>query len=127
MAGTAETPCGPISPPRAASVWLRLDGPGAIEAGDVTLHARAAEPTPEGWSLHYQVFDGDAWVGAGDGAAVLSLGGVLADGRASGGIAACFADDVKSCVSGSFVAASCPPGIDQPVRGRLPAEVMRDQ
>jgi hypothetical protein len=117
-AGAADAPCFPVAPARSPSVWLRLEGPGAIEANDLTIAQDGAGP----WSVHYQVFDGERWVGVGQGSALLSIRDVAPDGRVSGGLAVCFADDAKSCVSGSFVAVSCPPTIDQPVRGAPPLE-----
>ncbi|MGO8997894.1 MAG: hypothetical protein ACLQVI_31630 [Polyangiaceae bacterium] len=117
-AGRAESPCGPISPARATSVWLRLDGDDKIEPKDVRIGATGEGP----WSVHYQVFDGETWTGTGEGGAILSIRDATADGRLSGGLAACFSDDKKSCVSGSFDAVSCPMTIDQPVRGTVAPE-----
>jgi hypothetical protein len=116
--GKAESHCGPIAPARATSVWLRLDGTGTIEPKDVRVGSGAPGP----WSVHYQVFDGEGWVGVGAGAAVLSIRDATADGRLTGGLAVCFSDDDKSCVSGSFDAVSCPMTIDQPVRGAVAPE-----
>ena len=118
--GQSESPCGPIVPARGTSVWLRLDGPDKIEPKDLRIDAK--DPGP--WSVHYQVFDGDHWVGVSEGSAVLSIRDATADGRLTGGIAVCFADDQKSCVSGSFNAVSCPMTIDQPVRGAVAPEAI---
>jgi hypothetical protein len=67
--GTAESACAPVTPAQSTSVWLRLDGPGKIE----TANARIGPGQPATWSVHYQVFDGAAWIGAGEGSALLSL------------------------------------------------------
>jgi len=120
-AGRADSPCGALSPPRATSVWLRLEGDEKIEPKDVRVGAGSKGP----WSVHYQVFDGESWIGVGEGGAILSIREATADGRLSGGLAACFPDDAdnkKSCVLGSFDAVSCPMRIDQPVRGAVAPE-----
>ncbi len=111
--GTGEGACAPVSPPTATSVWLRLEGPARIEGTTARLGHGASGP----WTVHYQVFDGDSWLGAGDGSALLVLHDPSPDGRLSGGLAVCFPDADRSCVSGSFDAVACPPRIDQPVRG----------
>ena len=112
-AGKAESACGPINPARATSVWLRLEGGEKIEPKDTRIGGGTAGP----WSVHYQVFDGESWTGAGEGSAVLSIRDTTPDGRLTGGLAVCFADGKKSCVSGSFDAVSCPTTLDQAVRG----------
>jgi hypothetical protein len=117
-AGKSESACGSIAPANSPSVWLRLEGAAPIETKDMRLAPDARSV----WSVHYQVFDGDQWTGVGDGTAVLSIREAGPDGRVSGGLAVCFPDDAKSCVSGSFEAQSCPPSIDQPVRGTPPPE-----
>jgi hypothetical protein len=119
-AGKSETPCGPISPAHAASVWLRLEGEPSLGSKDFKLMPGETGP----WSVHYQVFEGEAWMGVGEGAAIVQLREPGPDGRLSGGLGVCFQDDKKSCVSGSFDALSCPPTIDQPVRGASPAEAI---
>ena len=122
-AGAAESACVPVSPATSTAVWLRLEGPGKIETADVRTG-----PGKEGtWSVHYQVFDGERWLGAGEGSALVSLHEPGPDGKLSGGIAVCFSDDDKSCVSGSFDAVGCPPSIDQPVRGTPPPEAIPPQ
>lgn len=118
--GSADASCGPISPATATSVWLRLEGPERLESASM----RVGPGTSRRWTVHYQVFDGAAWVGVGDGSALLTLHEPGADGRLSGGIAVCFSDDTKSCVSGSFDAVACPPRIDQAVRGTPPTEAI---
>lgn len=118
--GTAESACAPVTPEQSTSVWLRLDGPGSIE----TTSARVGPGQADTWSVHYQAFDGASWVGVGEGSALVSLHQPGPDGKLSGGIAVCFPDDMKSCVSGSFEATSCPPTIDQPVRGTPPPEAI---
>jgi hypothetical protein len=122
-AGTAESACAPVSPAQSTSVWLRLEGPGKIETADVRVGPGKAVT----WSAHYQVFDGQTWIGAGEGSALVSLHEPGPDGRLSGGIAVCFPDDAKSCVSGSFEAMGCPAMIDQPVRGSPPPEAVPPQ
>jgi hypothetical protein len=131
-AGKAESPCGPIAPARAASVWLRLEGEPLVGATEFKVNpaGEVSSTAPTGgdagaarsWSVHYQVFEDERWTGVGEGSAVVSIRELGPDGRLSGGLAVCFSDDRKSCVSGSFDAQSCPPTIDQPVRGALPAE-----
>ena len=49
------------------------------------------------------------------------------DGRVTGGLAVCFADDLKSCVSGSFDAQSCPSSLDAAVRGAMPPEAIPEK
>ncbi|MFI5298389.1 MAG: hypothetical protein ACHREM_09845 [Polyangiales bacterium] len=112
-AGAAESSCAPLAPARAPSVWIRIDGPAPLETRDLKVGPGVGAP----YSVHYQVHDGERWVGVGDGAALLSLHAPGPDGRLSGSIAVCFPDADKSCVSGSFEAVSCPWRIDQPVRG----------
>jgi hypothetical protein len=117
-AAKSETPCGPTVPARAASVWLRLQGEPLTGAKEIRLAPGEESP----WSVHYQVFEDERWFGVGEGSAVVSIRELGPDGRLSGGIAVCFSDDKKSCVSGSFDAQSCPTSLDQPVRGAVPAE-----
>jgi hypothetical protein len=117
--GSAESACSPVSPTSSTSVWLRLAGPGPIASGSLRI-----APGKESWQVHYQVFDGAAWQGVGEGAALLVLQEPGPDGRVSGSVATCFPDDTKSCVSGSFNAVACPPTIDQPVRGTPPPEAL---
>ncbi len=122
-AGTAEAACAPVAPRESTSVWLRMDGPGKI----ATERGRVG-PGGEGtWRVHYQVHDQTGWSGVGEGAAVLVLHEPGPDGRLSGGLAVCFSDEAKSCVSGSFDALGCPPTIDQPVRGTPPPEAVPPQ
>jgi hypothetical protein len=117
-ASKSEAPCGALNPARGTSIWLRLEGDAKIESKDLRINA----DTPSEWSVHYQVFEGDQWVGLADASAIVTIRGAGPDGRISGGIAVCFSDAAKSCVSGSFDAVSCPPSIDQPVRGTMPPE-----
>jgi hypothetical protein len=117
-AGAAESACGPVVPANAPSVWIRLEGSAAIEAQELRPGPGAGGP----WSVHYQVFGEDGWVGVGNGSAILSVRELGLDGRVRGGLAVCFPDAAKSCVSGSFVAPSCPPRIDQAVRGAMAPE-----
>ncbi len=119
-AGTAGAPCGPIEPAHATSVWLRLEGEPLARAAEVRL----APGDPGPWSVHYQIWDDDHWLGVGEGGALLAIREPGPDGHLSGGLAVCFSDDKRSCVSGSFDAQSCPPSIDQPVRGALPVEAI---
>jgi hypothetical protein len=119
-AGKADTACGPLTPTTATSVWLRLEGAGRIDTKDVRLGPDAKDT----WTVHYQVFNGERWVGVGDGSAVLTIHEPGADGKLNGAIGVCFDDEKKSCVSGSFDAVACPPVIDQPVRGALPPETI---
>ncbi len=116
----ADTPCGPLSHTHATSVWLRLEGAGAVEPKDWRLGAAAGGP----WSVHYQAFDDNRWAGVGDGDALLSIREATSDGHLTGGLAACFSDDQRSCVSGSFDALNCPVTLDQPVRGAVAPEAI---
>jgi hypothetical protein len=113
--GKAEDACGAITPKRPASVWMRIDGKQDL-----------AKTKPEDWSVHYQIFEDDVsgghWVGLTAQKSLLVIRGVSPDGKLSGGLAVCFGDESNSCVSGSFDAVSCPPVIDQPVRGTPPPE-----
>lgn len=117
--GTTDTACAPVAPGTATSVWLRLEGPDRLESKNVRVGPGAAGP----WSVHYQVFDG-AWLGVGDGSALVTLREPGPDGRLSGAIAVCFPDGTRSCVSGSFAAVACPPRIDESVRGSPPPEAI---
>lgn len=116
----AESPCGPLNPARATSVWLRLEGDGAVEPKDYRIGTKLQSP----WSVHYQVFDGDSWVGVSQGTALFSVRDATPDGHLTGGLAVCFSDDEKSCVSGSFDAANCPSTLDKPVRGAVAPEAI---
>jgi len=118
--GTADSACAPISPPTSTSVWLRLEGSDKIPSASL----RVQSGVEGSWTVHYQVFDGTAWTGVGNGSALLTLHEPGPDGRLSGGIAVCFSDDTKSCVAGSFDALACPATIDQPVRGTPPPEAV---
>jgi len=121
--GSAESACAPVSPAQSTMVWLRLDGPGKIGIADV----RTGPGRTGTWQVHYQAYDGEKWIGVGDGSALVSLNEPGPDGRLTGGIAVCFPDDARSCASGSFDATSCPPSIDQPVRGTPPPEAVPPQ
>ena len=118
--GTTDTPCTPVSPTTSTSVWLRLEGPDRIESATV----RAGRGTAAPWTVHYQVFEGGSWTGVGEGSALVTLHEAGPDGRVAGGLAVCFPDDAKSCVSGSFDAIACPSRLDQTVRGALPPEAI---
>lgn len=121
--GKSDNPCGPITPGTPTSIWLRLQGADKIETKDLKL----ASGTPSPWSVHYQVYDGERWIGVADGSAVVSMHEAGPDGRVTGGLAVCFADDMKSCVSGSFDALSCPSSLDQAVRGATPPEAIPEK
>lgn len=121
--GKSETPCGPIAPAHATSVWLRLDGPAKVVTTDMKLEPGKADA----WSVHYQTWNGERWVGVADAAALVTIHEATPDGRLTGAIAVCFSDDAKSCVSGSFDAQSCPPSIDEPVRGTTPPEAIPEK
>jgi hypothetical protein len=108
--GKADVACGAIST-NVTSVWLRRES-----ADKLGADGGAA------WSVHYQVFERGKWIGLVAKSALVSIRGVSADGRLSGGLAVCFGDESNSCVSGSFEAVSCPPNVDQPVRGTPPPE-----
>ncbi len=121
--GTSEGACGPVMPSQSTTLWLRLEGPGKLTSTSVRLGPGAESA----WQVHYQVFDHGAWTGAGDGSALLVVHEPGADGRLSGGIAVCFPDASKSCVSGSFEAVGCPTTLDQAVRGTPPPEAIPQQ
>jgi len=116
----ADTPCGPLAQSRATSVWLRLEGAGAVEPKEWRIGPAMESP----WSVHYQIFDGESWIGVAANNAVLAIREATPDGHLSGGLASCFPDDDKSCVSGSFEALNCPTSLDQPVRGAVPPEAI---
>jgi len=122
-AGKADALCGPLNPARSTSIWLRLEGAAKIETKDLKITSEAQSA----WAVHYQVFENDQWVGLADGSAIVTIHEAGPDGRVTGGIAVCFSDASKSCVSGSFDAVSCPPTIDQPVRGSQPPETIPDK
>jgi hypothetical protein len=122
-AGKAESPCAPIEPANAPSVWLRLAGPERLQAQELSLGGDANGA----WSVHYQVVDDEMWRGVGEGNALVSLLDPSPDGRLAGGLAVCFADDSRSCVMGSFNATSCPQRIDEPVRGAVAPEVLKQE
>ena len=121
--GKADGPCGPVAPATSTSVWLRLEGPAKIASMDLKLGPGVAGA----WTVHYQVFDSDHWIGVADGSAVLSMHEAGPDGHVAGGLAVCFADDLKSCVSGAFDAQSCPSSLDQAVRGAIPPEAIPEK
>ncbi len=122
-AGRAESPCGEIKPAGSPSVWLRLERSDKVGSQDLRLEP--GKPGP--WSVHYQVHGDEGWIGSADGAAIVSIRAAGPDGRISGALAVCFADDERSCVSGSFDAEPCPRGIDAPVRGALPPETIPEK
>lgn len=117
-ASASDSPCGPVSPAKGASVWVRLDGLDPLTSKDQRIDGDQGP-----WTVHYQVFDGEQWVGVSDASAIFSYLTPAADGRLTGGLAVCFSDEQSSCVSGSFEARSCPPQIDQPVRGGVEPRV----
>lgn len=129
--GKADDACGTIVPERPTSVWLRLDGAHKLGAKELRLGPDTADKPDENWSVHYQVFEPDGsgghWTGLTTRNALLTLHGVSPDGHLSGGLAVCFGDESNSCVAGSFEATSCPPRIDQPVRGTPPPESIPKQ
>lgn len=122
-AGKSDEACGEIKPSGSTSVWLRLEGSDAVESQD--LQIKPGEPSR--WSVHYQVHGEDGWIGNTDASAVVSLHAAGPDGKITGGIAVCFADDQKSCVSGSFAADPCPYRIDAAPRGALPPEAIPEK
>lgn len=122
-AGKADEACGDVKPSGSTSIWLRQEGSDTVESQELTL-----KPGEESrWSVHYQVHGEDGWIGNTDASAVVSLHAAGPDGRITGGIAVCFADDQKSCVSGSFAAAPCPYRIDAAPRGAIPPEAIPEK
>ncbi len=121
--GAAESACAPVKPTDAMMVWLRLEKSDKLESQE--LHLDPTKPGP--WSIHYQMKTPGGWVGSDEGYATVALRAAGADGKLSGGVSVCFADDQKSCVSGSFDALPCPWGIDAPVRGALPSEAIPEK
>lgn len=122
-AGKADAACDEIKPADAASVWLRLEGSDTIHSQEFNLMPGQESP----WSIHYQVHGPDGWHGSMDAAAVVALQAAGSDGRITGELAVCFADDLKSCVSGSFAADACPYHIDAAARGPLPQETIPEK
>ncbi|MFO0757719.1 MAG: hypothetical protein U0359_14575 [Byssovorax sp.] len=122
-AGKAEASCDDVKPNDSTSVWLRLEGKDELVSQNIELRPGKESP----WSVHYQVKADGEWIGNGDGSAVIALHAAGADGKLSGGIAVCFADGMKSCVSGSFDAEPCPSRIDAPVRGAQPPEAIPEK
>lgn len=118
-AGSAADACGPIKTKNPTSVWLRLDGAASVEPGEI--HLEPGKPAG-GWSVHYQVRQGERWTGNADGAAILRIRTANPDGTVVGDLAVCFGDGEKSCVSGTFSAPRCTVSLDEAVRGTLPIE-----
>jgi hypothetical protein len=121
--GKASSDCGPLTPPNESTVWLRLDGDGKLESKEFQLGPDSKGP----WSVHYEVFGPDGWMGISGGSAVVQMFEPGPDGHLSGRLAVCFSDGTKSCVSGSFDARPCPWTIDQPVRGTMPPETIPEK
>lgn len=121
--GAAKDPCGPVEPATSSSVWLRLEGDAKVTTQNLKVEIGAPGP----WSVHYQAREADGWLGSAEATAVLSIREPGPDGRLGGGLAVCFSDDAKSCVSGTFDAVACPPTIDQPVRGTPPPEAVPEK
>jgi hypothetical protein len=117
-ASALEAPCAPFRPDTTSSLWIRIDGPSPLETRDLRVGPGLGRP----YSVHYQVHDGERWIGVGNGSALLSLHAPGPDGHVAGAIAVCFPDRDKSCVSGSFDAVSCPSRLDLPARGAPPIE-----
>jgi hypothetical protein len=121
--GAAEAACGELKPAGATSIWLRLEGTDAVATQELFLAPGQASP----WSVHYQARENDTWTGSSEASVVAAIRASAGDGVVSGSLAACFADDAQSCVSGSFDALPCPPVIDAPVRGALPLEAVPEK
>ena len=117
-AGTASDRCAATSPADSPAVWLRHPGEAKVEPTKATLTPRGGGP----WEVHYQVREKEGWRGNGDAAALLAIKEVRPDRTIAGDLSVCFADDEKSCVSGTFEAHYCPISIDAPVRGVEPLE-----
>jgi len=94
-------------------MWLRHTGTTHLGAETVRLHQNDIGS----WEAHYQVIEGEQWVGVGKAEALIVLSAPSADKRLSGEAAICFSDRTKSCVQGSFTADYCQLSIDAPVRG----------
>jgi hypothetical protein len=122
-AGKAAGACEPLAPADAPSIWLRLEGKDEVVSENFVLRPGKESP----WSIHYQMKSDGEWIGNTDGSAVVALHAAGPDGKLSGGIAVCFADGMKSCVTGSFDAEPCPIRIDAPVRGAQPPEAIPEK
>jgi hypothetical protein len=118
--GAAESACAAVLPRTSTSVWLRLEGVDPIASASTRSGPGGQGP----WKVYYQAYQGAGWVGVGEGSALVTLHEPGPDGHVPGGIAVCFPDETKSCVSGSFDAVACPASIDQPVRGTPPPEAI---
>ncbi len=112
-ASKSAQPCGPPLADDAMSVWLRRTGSERLDAE--TVHVQSDRRGP--WEVHYQAKDEGEWLGNSDAEALVVLHSRAADQRLPGEISACFADESKSCVLGTFVADYCPISIDAPIRG----------
>ncbi len=112
-AARSSQPCGPLEPPDAPSVWLRLGGTTELKPGEHRCDPKAEQGALE---VHYQLQQSGRWAGNGDSAALVVIGRVQAGVRVDGALAACFADGQKSCVEGSFAASYCPDPVEPPLR-----------
>jgi hypothetical protein len=112
-AASAGEPCGPLVSKDDPTVFLRRKGSEHPAPGEVRLEPK----TPGPWEVHYQAREHERWIGNGYAAALLVLKEVRSDGALEADLSVCFADGLKSCVSGSINATRCKIPIDSPVRG----------
>lgn len=112
-AGKSAQHCSSPIPDDAMSIWLRRTGSEQLDAETVHI----ASDRRSSWEVHYQVKDNGQWLGNSKADALFVLQPRAADQRMSGELSACFADETKSCVLGTFVADYCPISIDAPIRG----------
>jgi hypothetical protein len=124
-AAASEEPCGPLEPKNAPSVWIRIPGPpGKALAVQEMTRAASEDDT---WSVHYQVpRDDSPWIGRSHAAALFAIRRTVAGFGIDAELAACFADGMESCVSGTFTARSCPSPVSPDVRKIDPAPRMPD-
>lgn len=114
----SSTPCGPLSPAKAPSVWLRKWGATSVTAETTSTSVAGGGP----WEVHYQAVDGKRWRGIGEANALVVLRGPASDLKLEGALWACFRDAAGSCVQGGFLATLCQLSIDEPVRGTAAME-----
>jgi len=117
-----EDHCGTLRYAQAPMVWIRRRGVEPLEPG--TYNIKPGDDSP--WQVHYQVKDGDYWVGNGDAAAILVIRSASLRQIVVGDLSVCFADGKQSCVSGTFMAHYCPISVDLPVRGADSVEKLPD-
>ncbi len=113
----AKEKCGALEDSGSPAVWIRFPGVSKLEPGEL----RRQPGKPASFEVHMKVRRDGQWFGNGDSAALLVVE-IFEPGVALNGVlSVCFGDPDKSCVSGTFVAASCPDMLDVPPRSFGPA------